>query len=65
MLVENHMRGCVSDALAKGEDEGEKSIAEMMTVLRRFTNTPVRPKEKSKSTKRGIEVDASVEQESV
>ena len=37
LLLENHMRHCVSDAIAKGE--GEEKIKEMMEVVRRFSRS--------------------------
>ena len=35
-LMADHIRGCVADAIASGEKQGEEKIAELVTVVERF-----------------------------
>jgi len=36
-VLEGHVRGCVAEAVAKGGDEGEDKLAELMLAIGRFT----------------------------
>ena len=36
VLLEEHTKGCVRDALSAGRDEGDEKVAELTTALSRF-----------------------------
>ena len=44
LILEDHVRGCVKSAVAKGE--ADKYVEEVLDVVRRFMGRPARPGEK-------------------
>ena len=38
-ILDGHVRGCVRDAMVKGEKEGEEKTSELMDAVERFTRT--------------------------
>lgn len=42
-LLESHMRGCVTDALATGKDDAQGKVEELMSLIRATRQYPVQP----------------------
>lgn len=37
IILENHVRGCVSESIRNNDDDAENTIGEMMDIINKFT----------------------------